>query len=382
MGEPQLTRGFTNDSDALSPIGRLTLSTPRAVASVRQPATAVYRLNASNQQSEGNEGVTDPTAPSGPSADVIIVNPLAGALRHYTERLQRILVDSGSSVTVFSVPEPSFSGRSRVAWIREYASALLRARRVRRHGCRVLVTWPALGHIDRVVAPLLAGRPTTIVMHDPLPLVRAVGYSSVSTRVATLLAPKHSLMVHSELAAEDLAGRAGPLVQLPHPLANLATVPVPSDPPFVRVLGQWKPDRDLALLETLAPLLPDARLEIVGRGWPPVAGWAVRDEFVSEDEMDDLINTSSAVLIPYRRYYQSGIAARAIEAAVPVIGTARELSSMTGASYPFLLGQDAGALEWSETIRSAIASDTALLEEVRADATAWALDEWKTWARS
>lgn len=358
------------------------MSTPRAVAAIRPPGTAVYGLNASNHQSEGNEGVTDPTGPSCPPADVIIVNPLAGALRHYTKRLQQMLVDSGSSVAVLSVPEPSFSGRSRLAWVSEYARALLRARRVRHHGCRVLVTWPVLGHIDRVVAPLLAGRPTTVVMHDPLPLVRAVGYSSLSTRVATLLAPKHSLMVHSELAAEDLAGRAGPLVQLPHPLANLATAPAPSDPPFVRVLGQWKPDRDLALLESLAPLLPDTRLEIVGRGWPPVAGWAVRDDFVSEDEMADLINTSSAVLIPYRRYYQSGVAARAIESAVPVIGTARELSSMTGASYPFLLEQDAGAIEWSETIRSAIASDTALLEEVRADATAWALDEWKTWARS
>lgn len=316
------------------------------------------------------------------AADVVIVNPLAGALRHYTDRLQQMFDDAGISVVVASVPEPSFSRRSKLAWLWDYAKALIKARRLGGRGHRVVVTWPVLGHVDRVLAPLLAGPRTTVVMHDPRPLVHAVGYSSATVRIATLLAPRQSLIVHSELAADDLEGRAVPVIQLPHPLASSTTAPAPSRPAVVRVLGQWKPDRDIPLLESLVDSLRGSRLEIVGRGWPQVSGWAVRDAFVSEAELDELISTSSAVLIPYQRYYQSGIAARAIEAAVPVIGRARELSSMTGADYPFLLRADASVRDWADMIRSAIDSDPVLLDRVRADATARAVREWKTWACS
>jgi hypothetical protein len=310
------------------------------------------------------------------------VNPLAGALRHYTKQLEQMFDGSEISVAVVSVPEPSMSGSSKLTWLWEYSKALIKARRVRRPGGRVVVTWPVLGHVDRVFAPLLAGPLTTVVMHDPRPLVRAVGYGTAVVRIASLLAPKRSLIVHSELAAEHLSASAGDVIQLPHPLLSSATTPALVPSPVVRVLGQWKPDRDVSLLESLVALLPAAQLEIVGRGWPQVPGWIVRDEFVSESELDGLIRTSSAVLIPYQRYYQSGIAARAIEAAVPVIGRGRELSSMTGGDYPFLLGSDASAHVWAEMIRSAINSEPAMLERVRAAATARALDGWKTWARS
>lgn len=330
---------------------------------------------------QGDEGMTEPRALIRSNADLVIVNPLAGALRHYTQQLEQMFDGSAISVAVLSIPEPSISGKSRLTWLWEYAKTLVKARRTRRSGGRVVVTWPVLGHFDRIVAPLLSGRQTSVVMHDPRPLVRAVGYGTVVVKIANLLAPKRSLIVHSALAAEHLPGSARSVVQLPHPLLSSMTSPVRPASPVVRVLGQWKPDRDVSLLESLATFLPSSRLEIVGRGWPPVPGWIVRDEFVSERELDGLIRTSSSVLIPYRRYYQSGIAARAIEAAVPVIGRSDELSSMTGGDYPFLLRSDANVRDWVDMIRSAIDSEPVVLERVRAVATTRALDGWKTWAR-
>jgi len=326
--------------------------------------------------------MTEPGALPRSTADLVIVNPLAGALHHYTKQLEQMFHGSGISVAAICVTEPSISGKSKAVWLWEYSKALIKARRVRRLGGRVVVTWPVLGHVDRVFAPLLAGRRTAVVMHDPRPLVRAVGYSTAVVKAANLLAPKRSLIVHSELAAEHLSGSARGAILLPHPLLSAATTPVPARSHVVRVLGQWKPDRDVSLLESLVTFLPAARLEIVGRGWPQVHGWSVRNEFISEGELDDLISTSAAVLIPYQRYYQSGIAARAIEVAVPVIGRGKELSSMTGEDYPFLLGLDASVRDWAEMIRSAFDSEPVLLGRVRAAATARALNGWKAWAGS
>lgn len=327
--------------------------------------------------------VTHPSARSQAVTDLVIVNPLGAALRHYTNQLEKMLNASGLSTTVISVLEPSASGLNRVSWLRQYVSALRTARCHRRRGGRLIVTWPVLGHLDRLLVPILSTtRRCVIVMHDPRPLVRAVGYGKATVGLANLFAPKNSLVVHSDLAAKDLQASTDRYVRLPHPLISSGELSARPAQPVLRVLGQWKPDRDLDLLATLANQFTDVSLEIVGRGWPEVRGWDVRDDFVSETELDELIRTSSVVLIPYRRYYQSGIAARAIEMAVPVVGTARELSAMTGPDYPFLVPDGADASGWAEVSRSAMTTTTALLDQVSAEATASASDSWKRWALS
>lgn len=311
---------------------------------------------------------------------IIVVNPLGGALHHYTLKLSETLRSAGLDVISRSVSEPSSDGSSSVRWLLRYFRLLVTARSHRGHSNRVLVTWPVLGHWDRIIVPVLTGdRRSQVVMHDPRPLVRALGYSESIKGLVDRFAPTSNLLVHSALAQEHLSESgirselvAHPIVATPHPRR------VPGRC-VVRVLGQWKPDRDLDLLVQLTALLPGVALEIVGRGWPSVSGWTVRDAFVSERELEELIDTSSAILIPYRRFYQSGIAARALESAVPVVGRRHELSAMTGADYPFLVSDAASTADWADSLNNAVRSEARVLDETRKRSAERASRAWERW---
>lgn len=318
--------------------------------------------------------------------DVAIVNPLGAALNHYTVRLTTSLEHAGSRVRVLSVLEPSAAGRSRVSWLVDYLRAIRRAGAGVAPGGRVLVTWPVLGHIDRLLAAVLTSRSrSSLIMHDPRPLVRAIGYGRVAVAVTSRLLPRAELLVHSAVAEQDLALRGLSATLVPHPLIGAGRATVPAVP-VLRVLGQYKHDRDVDLLvrlaERLAERLAGVRLEIVGRRWPDVPGWSVRDDYVSEEEMDELVRTSSAVLIPYKRFYQSGIAARALETAVPVIGPGLQLISMTGDDYPFLVDDPSEPDEWLRAVEQALRSDRHELDEIRTAVSQRALDGWTRWSRS
>lgn len=309
-----------------------------------------------------------------------MVNPLGGALHHYTLKLSETLRSAGLDVMSSSVSEPSSDGSSSVRWLLRYFRLLVSARAHRGRSVRVLVTWPVLGHWDRILVPVLTGdRRSQVVMHDPRPLVRALGYNTLVKGLVRRLAPSSNVLVHSALAQEDLADGGIQSELVPHPIVptpHPRRVPTRS---VVRVLGQWKPDRNLDLLVQLAPLLPGVALEIVGRGWPSVPGWTVRDAFVSERELEELIDTSSAIVIPYRRFYQSGIAARALESAVPVVGRRHELSAMTGAEYPFLVPDAGSTADWAISLKEAVASEAQVLDETRSRAAERASRAWERW---
>jgi hypothetical protein len=322
------------------------------------------------------------SASSDRTRHVVVINPLGGALHDYTLKLLATLHAAEINALAWSIDEPSVAGTSSVRWLFQYFRLLVSSRPRRGRRYRVLVTWPVLGHWDRIIVPLLTGaRDAEIVMHDPRPLVRARGYGSMSVGVVRMLAPSGNLIVHSALAQADLKTVGVGSTILPHPIiASLSKRQVPARK-VLRVLGQWKPDRDVDLLAQLAGLLPNVDREIVGRRWPAVEGWRVHDAFASEEELDVLIGTSSAVLIPYQRFYQSGIAARAIEAAVPVVGRRPELSSMTGADYPFLVDAAATAADWAKAISAAIASDPSAVEATRTIAAARSERAWEEWGK-
>jgi hypothetical protein len=315
--------------------------------------------------------------------DVVVVNPLGGALHHYSGTLLQTLAAAGLDATAITVFEPSVSGGSRVKWLLRYAAALLRARNLRRRDGQILVTWPVLGHLDRVLIRVLSGRQRVmVVMHDPRPLVAAVGYSSILVRLSQVLAPGTKLVVHSKLAEDDLRSQHLTSTLLPHPIVPSQKTRTNTEQPVVRVLGQWKPDRDTTLLADLVDHLPGVGLEVIGRGWPAIEGWKVRDEFVTEEELDDLVISSAAVLIPYQRYYQSGIAARALESAVPVVGRKKELAAMTGDDYPFLVDAPFTRESWRSAVEAALISDDGRLETVRSSVASRALRAWSDWSRS
>lgn len=263
---------------------------------------------------------------------IIVVNPLGAALEHYTEALRRHLQDAGAATELISVPEPSQSGKGRIRWLIAYVEGLRSAGRLARRSTApsgVLLTWPVLGFLDFFTVKVACGNSGIIVYHDPRPLVRSVGSSPLVAGLVRRLRRRPGTLVHSQEAAEAMGGLglAPGMILLPHPMLPVDDAvqerAVGTGRPTVRVLGQYKPDRDVALLEELATkLTPKYNLEIVGRGWPAVKGWTVDARFVTESELDELIATSDAIIIPYKRFYQSGIAIRALEQAVPIVGRA------------------------------------------------------------
>ena len=105
----------------------------------------------------------------------------------------------------------------------------------------------------------------------------------------------------------------------------------------VLVLGQHKPARDLDVMAAIAPSLRVAgwELTVAGRGWPPMPGWRVIDRFVEDSEFRALLDTQRVLLLPYRYYFQSGVALRALEAGVPVVGRQTGfLTSVLGDDFP------------------------------------------------
>ncbi|UTT69585.1 hypothetical protein NMQ03_20870 [Arthrobacter sp. DNA4] len=86
--------------------------------------------------------------------------------------------------------------------------------------------------------------------------------------------------------------------------------------------------------------------------------------FVPEDELDQLIADSTVILIPYKRFFQSGIAIRALEHAVPVVGRSEtSLGDLFGPESRLLVsGQNgsAGDVEgWLKAIEFAVSDGRA-----------------------
>ena len=288
---------------------------------------------------------------------VIIVNPLGGALKHYTNALHQHLVDAGISAQVRSLDEPSVSGKHRLAWLLEYVQLLARAGWQTRRGsapARILVTWPVLGFWDILLVKAMCGSTSWVVFHDPSPLVRSAGSGRAVSALIRRLKTRPGTLVHSEEAAKAMRARGlDALALVRHPVLPRVTEQSSTrmdghgtaPRPRIRVLGQYKRDRDLDLLELLAKHLgKDYDCEINGRGWPAVKGWSVDARFVPEDELDQLIAGSTVILIPYKRFFQSGIAIRALEHAVPVVGRSEtSLADLFGAESRLLVSEQNGS---------------------------------------
>jgi hypothetical protein len=189
-------------------------------------------------------------------------------------------------------------------------------------------------------------------------------------------------MVHSQAAADVVRRELRPrsLAVVPHPMLP----PRPSASrrvarPVIRVLGQFKADRDVAALERLAREGPgEWTYEIVGRGWPAVAGWHVDARFVPEAEFEELLTTSSAVLIPYRRFFQSGVAVRAVELGTPVVGPAdSSLADLLGTGSPWLVRDG----DWRAATTAAL-GDASALAEIAERAHRHVVAGWRDWLAS
>lgn len=335
-------------------------------------------------------------SPPSPLRKIVIVNPLGGALSHYTDALATLLIASGAQVQVRSIDEPSVSGQGRLRWLFSYLGVLFKARRFRQAGdqAQTLVTWPVVGFLDLLLVRALCGKSTAVVYHDPKPLVRAVGSGRAIARLVSAFPSLPRVVVHSAIAADAMQelGLASGLDILGHPMLpplrrEAERESAGKQRPVIRVLGQFKQDRDLAVLHTLVSELGvECDFEIVGRGWPAVEGWKVDARFVTELELDHLVRTSDVIVIPYKRFYQSGIAIRALEAGTPIVGrAATSLADLYGADSRLLVKEPPGTEgvagpAWSAAVLHAIQHGEDEVYEAADKLFNSVIAEWRGWA--
>ncbi|SDE19519.1 hypothetical protein SAMN05421872_116117 [Nocardioides lianchengensis] len=307
--------------------------------------------------------------------DLHVINPLGATLRHYGREISDVMAGEGVNLSETTFFEPSHSGGSRWRWIWAYVSAIWSSR----SSSQVIVLWPVLGYLDVVLLRVLGPPTTYLVMHDPDPLVRAVGYGRAARWLAAIFRGP-TLIAHSDSAVRVLRGSRHTVAKVPHPVlrpdANTAASATGS---AVRVLGQFKRDRNVDLLRALGPILSeDYELSIHGRGWPDVPGWKVQNEYVDETTLDRLIAQSSVILIPYTRFFQSGIAVRAVEVGTPVVGPRDSWLSelLPNRSEELPAGNDPTI--WAESIRkAAIPANGELANQLHAQVYEEARTRWR-----
>ncbi|WIB36517.1 MULTISPECIES: glycosyltransferase [unclassified Curtobacterium] len=289
----------------------------------------------------------------------LIINPLGAALKHYTAELVSVLDASGAEIDLVEFPEPSAGGGTRLDWLKHHLAALWSTRihdRKLETERKCIITWPTLGYLDTLLAALIAPK-AWIVIHDPVPLVQSVGSGKLGQLALRSIGNRARIIVHSEQAAQavEAVSPSARVVRLPHPILPPQTrgPRVRATRPTVRVLGQYKADRDTDLMTAIARDFPDADFTVTGRGWPPVTGWQIDSRFVSEAEMEELISSAWTVLIPYRRFYQSGIAVRCLELGTPVVGPADSSLSALLRSAPSLLAGSRHE-EWVRAVQSGL----------------------------
>lgn len=250
---------------------------------------------------------------------IAVYNPLPQALAHYEAALRQAAGSWLGPAVVAGGVELGGGGALRKADVLRRHVHVLRSTQG-----PLLDLWPGLGHLESVVLSRRTA-PSALVFHDPDPIRDARGYGVLARRAAAATSSRVVVVAHSEAARERLL-QIGyrHVLRLPHPTIARQPRPRP-EVPVVRVLGQYKATRDVALLEGIGALLRGAGLrgEIVGRGWPSIPGWDHRQGFVPEGEFDALVAGSSVVLVPYTRFWQSGVALRSLEHGVPVVGIRR-----------------------------------------------------------
>lgn len=323
--------------------------------------------------------MTSPYAASSTGAGypVALLNPLPATLGHYQQALAATLEEAGAAPAYAWCPSVELAGAGLAARMRaaaELVGARRRAVRLAGDGT-VLSLWPAIGLAEPAWWPRSAR--VWHVVHDPRPLRRQTGYGTAAARAGRVgIGRAAGLVVHSQPAADELGRLGWPTpVLLPHPIL------VPAQPPAragttdsagraggargargadrahgaggaragragVLVLGQHKPARDLAALLTLADQADAGEaLQILGRGWPTVPGWQVQSRFLAQTEVEEQLRAAACLVLPYRHYYVSGVAVRALEQLTPVVARRHPmLVDLLGEDWPgFVDGEQWGA---------------------------------------
>lgn len=281
------------------------------------------------------------------SRPVSIYNPLPSALGHFEDELADVVTATGRAVRRVAAPSAEIAGASPVGKVHALGRDLVGRARASRIPGDLVVCWPVLGLAEPALWCTAAADTTvTLLVHDPVPLRRQVGMGRFAARLGRRGGRHRSVAVavHSAPARQALLalGWPEPLV-LPHPVLP-RPAPTSGVGDVVLVCGQYKPARDVGLLERIGGPLRERgfRPVVRGRGWPAVPGWDVEEGFLSEEALEASLAGSAAVLIPYAHFFQSGVAVRAVEVGTPVVGPRHPfLQELLGADWPGLAAADA-----------------------------------------
>lgn len=132
------------------------------------------------------------------------------------------------------------------------------------------------------------------------------------------------------------------------------------------VAGQHKDARDLSIIREFGLRAPRSwRLSIAGRGWPALPGWSIDSRFLDESEFSARLSEADVLLLPYKFYFQSGVAVRAVESGCPVAAERHEfLEEILGLDWPgFVDGDSTDA--WVEAAARAMGTETPAIEDIQ-----------------
>lgn len=295
------------------------------------------------------------------TSEIQLFNTLPTVLRHYEQECVDTLSRIGLGARPVAPASPADQKDvSRARRGLSHARAVLSARR---RAESALVLWPTFGWLEPALWAA-SREPVKVVMHDPIAIRHQYGHGPLLGRLGKLALARGGveLICHTEEAAdaaqESLGLKIRPTVML-HPILDQQSQTVAAGGTgIVLVAGEYKPSRDLELLASLGPGLRSVGLRptIRGRGWPPVAGWEVVSTFVSNAEFEGALRAADVILVPYTRYWQSNVAAQALELNVPLVGLKTHfLTTLLGDDYPAFVSPPASSGEWRDAIDRAIA---------------------------
>lgn len=315
---------------------------------------------------------------------MIAVNHLPRALHHYQAELKDCL----PCLTTWRCTNAEAAGSPAGRLTRGFRTI----KALRALDDDLLRLWPIFGRHEASLAALWRrdGTRWWQVVHDPVPLDDDASDERWLSMWATLARRDGGVqyLVHSAHALDLMTAAGVPeqrLHLLPHPVLTTTTSPQARETskPIIACLGTYKPARDLTLLAALpAALGAEFQFRLVGRGWPALHGWDRTPYHVPEAEFDQTIATASVVLVPYIRFFQSGVMVRALELGVPCVAPRNAFTeAVAGPACQGLLADGPDIEVWVNSIRhaaSARAAWAARLDTYQSLATRAYADWWAT----
>lgn len=294
-------------------------------------------------------------------------NPLPDALAHYVRETVETLarVNTDAELSRDDPRAERVGALEKLLYVpRTLNIQNARARRKQAH----LQVWPSYGLLETQFQGRNAGR-TAIIYHDPVPLQRQVGFDRLSRTIARRSTPRGAARIVSHTADATRELRAlfpkHQIIEMMHPILTRQS-PTEKSAGTVLIAGQFKPARDLALIEKLGIALKREgyRPRIVGRGWPEnLVGWEVRSEFLPEAELIRELAEADLICLPYKHYFQSGIMLRALELGTLTVSPDTSFArDVLGEGSSSIVPRPSSAESWLETIKATTAREVDLAD--------------------